>query len=116
MPGIEPHLKDPMRQLAEHMKDVLPEGTGFCLLTFDMGKPNKNSRMNYISNGTRETMAAAMLEFVCAQSNTTLVTAGKVTIDTVRASNQPWKDTLAELEAIRDYAEDKIEELRNHYE
>lgn len=53
-----PHRDLAMKYLARVVEAVLP-GEGFCLLSFDFGP---DARSDYISNASREQMAAAMLE------------------------------------------------------
>lgn len=60
---IDPRVRESMRRIAESIGSVTPEGFGFALLMFDIGKPG---RMNYISNARRADMLRALKEFVAS--------------------------------------------------
>lgn len=58
-----------LREIARNIKEKLPDGMGFALLTFEFGDiPNK--KMMYISNGNREDVQKSMLEFCNKVDNT----------------------------------------------
>ena len=50
-----------LRNIGEILRDVCPPGFGFSLLVFAFGK---NGSMFYTSNAQRDTMIAAMREFI----------------------------------------------------
>lgn len=59
---IQPDLREAMNKLGKLLGDNF-KPYGFALLVFPFGiKPDQ--RMNYISNADRETMLAAMKEFI----------------------------------------------------
>lgn len=59
---IDPKVREVMNGIGDLLgKQFKPHGCGFALLVFDFGD---KGRMNYISNGTREDMIAAMKEFI----------------------------------------------------
>lgn len=67
---IQAAYRDTMRALAASLDEIF-NGTaagdnkkvGFCLLTFEFGK-TEGGRVNYISNGERSDMIAAMKEWL----------------------------------------------------
>ena len=57
---ISPEYRAMMNRLADALSKAFP-GTGFVLLQFPFGGPDK-ARVNYISNANREDMLAALKE------------------------------------------------------
>ena len=54
-------LEDQVSAIGRALGDVIPEGTGFCLMLFDFGAAGN---MAYTSNAERSCMLEAMKEFI----------------------------------------------------
>lgn len=63
MTDREKQANDILQSIAKDIKEKLPEGMGFALLTYEFGE-GEDKRMMYISNSNREDVIKAMLEFV----------------------------------------------------
>jgi len=63
MTDREKQANDILQSIARDIKEKLPEGMGFALLTYEFGE-GEDKRMMYISNSNREDVIKAMLEFV----------------------------------------------------
>lgn len=55
--------EEELYDLAKVINSKLPNGYGFCLLTFPFNSGMDN-RMHYVSNGNREGIAKAMKEWI----------------------------------------------------
>lgn len=55
-------VSERMQELARTVEVILPPGTGFVVLAFDLGV--RSSRMEYVSNAQRESIVLAMREFI----------------------------------------------------
>ena len=58
----EQQANDVLQAIAKDIKEKLPEGMGFALLTYEFGDA-EDRRMMYISNSNREDVIKSMLEF-----------------------------------------------------
>lgn len=58
--------REKAEELAKIIDNNLPTDMGFCLLVFPF---NKQGKMQYISNGNRQDVANAMLEWLCKVNN-----------------------------------------------
>lgn len=54
-------VKGKMQKIAKKVKDELPEGFGFIVLSFAFGHPRQ---MMYVSNANREDVVQSMKEFI----------------------------------------------------
>lgn len=63
MTNREEQAANALQAIAKDIKEKLPEGMGFALLTYEFGEGD-DKRMMYISNSNREDVIKAMLEFV----------------------------------------------------
>lgn len=52
-----------LQEIATDIKEKLPEGMGFALLTYEFGE-GENKKMLYISNSNRVDVMNAMVEFL----------------------------------------------------
>lgn len=59
----EKQANDVLQSIAKDIKEKLPEGMGFALLSYEFGDI-ADKRMLYVSNSNREDVIRAMLEFV----------------------------------------------------
>ena len=59
-------VRDRMQDAASAMEAILPPGTGFIILAFDLN--TAKGRLEYVSNGRREDCLAAMAEFIKANN------------------------------------------------
>lgn len=59
---IEAEVRAQMNAIGEVIGEALPDGYGFTLLVFGLGK--HEGRMNYISSADRADMLAAMKELI----------------------------------------------------
>lgn len=57
-------VTDRMQEAARTLETILPAGTGFVLLAFDLGEVSGESRLEYVSNGMREDVVKVMREFI----------------------------------------------------
>lgn len=59
-------VRERMQETARMIQTMLPPGTGFILLAFDLGdpKPGLEHRTEYVSNGRRSDVVKAMREFI----------------------------------------------------
>ncbi len=55
-------VRERMQETARMIAAVLPPGTGFVLLAFDLNR--SDGRMEYVSNGQRRDVVKAMKEFI----------------------------------------------------
>lgn len=62
-------IKARLRHVAHVLEDMLPEGYGFTLLTYQFGE-NPDNRLNYVSNSNREDVVKAMKEWIEKTENT----------------------------------------------
>lgn len=62
MTDREKQANDVLQSIARDIKEKLPEGMGFALLTYEFGE-GEDKRMMYISNSNREDVIKSMLEF-----------------------------------------------------
>lgn len=61
-------VKSKLQEIAKKIKSELPDGYGFCLLTFEFGN-EKGREMMYVSNSNREDIAKAMVEWIIKTTN-----------------------------------------------
>lgn len=54
-------VRERLQEVARTIQAILPPSTGFALLCFDFGP---NGRLEYISNGEREDIVKAMVEWI----------------------------------------------------
>lgn len=59
-------VKSKMQTIAKKVKEELPEGFGFVVLSFNF---NTKSEMIYVSNANREDVVNAMKEFIQKTEN-----------------------------------------------
>ena len=59
----EEQANNMLQEIMQEIKNKLPEGMGFALLTYEFGD-KEGRRMLYASNSNREDVMKAMLEFV----------------------------------------------------
>ena len=59
----EEQANNMLQEIMQDIKNKLPEGMGFALLTYEFGD-KEGRRMLYASNSNREDVMKAMLEFV----------------------------------------------------
>ncbi len=60
-------VRERMQETARTIAAILPPGTGFVLLAFDLGErehDDREHRMEYVANGCREDVVKAMKEFI----------------------------------------------------
>ena len=62
MTNREEQAANALQAIAKDIKEKLPEGMGFALLTYEFGDA-EDRRMMYISNSNREDVIKSMLEF-----------------------------------------------------
>ena len=55
-------VTDRMQETARTVAAILPPGTGFIVLAFDLNVPD--SRLEYVSNAERHSVCLAMREFI----------------------------------------------------
>lgn len=55
--------KSKLNIIAKKVDEELPEGYGFCVLTFNFGE-SENSEMMYVSNANRQDIIKAMKEWI----------------------------------------------------
>lgn len=55
-------VRERLQEAARAIAVILPPGTGFALLAFDLG--DVNGRLEYVANGNREDVCKAMVEFI----------------------------------------------------
>lgn len=63
MTNREQQVNNVLQEIAQDIKEKLPEGMGFTLLAYEFGD-DEGRRMLYASNSNREDVMKAMLEFV----------------------------------------------------
>ena len=61
-------VKARLHNIAKNIDDRLPDGFGFCLLTFPFGE-QKNGEIMYVSNANREDIVKAMKEWIDRTEN-----------------------------------------------
>lgn len=61
-------VRERLQEIARTISIMLPPGTGFALLAFDLG--DKPGRLEYVANGRRADVIKAMREFI-AKTETT---------------------------------------------
>lgn len=62
MAGPKPSkLEEQAQEVADAIRDVLPEGIGFGLILFDFGE---DGQLTWISNGRREDIRKALIEWL----------------------------------------------------
>lgn len=59
----EEQVNNMLQEIIQEIKNKLPEGMGFALLTYEFGD-KEGRRMLYASNSNREDVIKVMLEFV----------------------------------------------------
>lgn len=62
-------VKTKLKTIAKKVKEELPEGYGFAVLTFNF-EEEKNNEMMYVSNANRQDIAKAMIEWIIKTENT----------------------------------------------
>ena len=66
--AIQDEFLELMNALGKTIDELLngdkPKEVGFVLLMFSLGKPNENSRMNYISNSERAGVISSLKELL----------------------------------------------------
>lgn len=60
----EEKVKGRLKGIAKYVKNELPDGFGFVLLTFKFNAEPGTSQMMYVSNANREDVATAMKEWI----------------------------------------------------
>lgn len=60
---IPPEIREKMNRIAKRLGEAVGPNHCFALLVFDRNKP-RGGRASYISNGTRESMQAALRELL----------------------------------------------------
>ena len=63
MTDKEKEASNMLQEIARNIKEKLPEGMGFALLTYEFGD-NPEKKMLYVSNSNRKDVLAAMAEFL----------------------------------------------------
>jgi hypothetical protein len=61
-------VTDRMQELARTVETILPAGTGFVVLAFDLGI--STGRLEYVSNSQRQDVVKAMKEFIAKTEGT----------------------------------------------
>ena len=56
-------VKARLQNIARTIDDRLPDGFGFCLLTFPFGE-HENAELMYVSNANRKDIVKAMKEWI----------------------------------------------------
>ena len=62
--NAEEFVKSKLQGIAQKVKNELPEGFGFVVLTFKFNEKPDTAQMMYVSNANRDDVVKAMEEFI----------------------------------------------------